>query len=123
MTTETRAEVTAQILAVVRADEARWAAKVAEEAAFTGHVLLGQGYIVRSENLAIRVRNVEGGVEYVPTFVKPGLPGISCMTREDAERVAAKYDGIYTVEHVKDTAQARLREIRDDLAAFEAIRA
>lgn len=112
-------EVT-EILSTLRADEARWAAEVAEEA-IGPRALLGQGFICRTGSFAIRVRNVEGGVEYVPTFVKPGLIGISCMTREDAERVATAHPGDYRVEHVKDTAQARLREVRDLIAAVEAL--
>ncbi len=116
----TRTEVFAHVATILRAEEAEWVAKVAEQAANPVRALLGQGYIARTGNLAIRVRSVPGGQEFVPTHVKPHLCGISHLTRADAERVAARHPGGYKVEHVYDTAKNRLAEIRETLAHIAA---
>ena len=110
----------ANVLTILRADEARWAAKVEDEVAFPERTRFGQGYICRSGNLALLVQRVEGGTEYVPVFVKPDLLGpFSRMTLESAERVAAAHPGEFEVEHVTATATNRLREVRETIAALE----
>jgi hypothetical protein len=118
----TRAEATAHIIDLLRAEEARWAAKVADEVAFPERTRFGQGYICRSDNLALCVRCVEGGTEYVPVFVGPDLlGGFSRMTLENAQRVAAAHPAGFAVEHVTATATNRLREVRETLAALLAL--
>ena len=120
MPTDPATEI-ANLLAILRADEARWAAKVEDEVAFPERARFGQGYICRSGNLALLVRRVEGGTEYVPVFVGPDLlGGFSRMTLENAERVAAAHPSGFAVEHVTATATNRLREMRELLAAIEA---
>jgi hypothetical protein len=110
----------ANVLTILRADEARWAAKVEDEVAFPERTRFGQGYICRSGNLALCVRSVEGGTEYIPVFVGPDLlGGFSRMTLENAQRAAAAHPGEFEVEHVTATATNRLREVRETIAALE----
>ena len=119
MHAERTAEI-ANVLTILRADEARWAAKVEDEVEFPERTRFGQGYICRSGNLALCVRSVEGGTEYVPVFVGPDLlGGFSRMTLEDAQRVADAHPGEFEVEHVTATATNRLREVRETIAALE----
>ena len=119
MPTDRTAEI-ASVLAILRADEARWAAKVEDEVAFPERTRFGQGFICRSGNLALCVRSVEGGTEYVPVFVGPDLlGGFSRMTLENAQRAAAAHPGGFEVEHVTATATNRLREVRETVAALE----
>ena len=113
----------ANVLTILRADEARWAAKVEDEVEFPERTRFGQGYICRSGNLALLVQRVEGGTEYVPVFVKPDLLGpFSRMTLENAQRVADAHPGEFEVEHVTATATNRLREVRETIAALECAR-
>lgn len=106
---------------LLSAEEARWAAKVEDEVAFPERTRFGQGFICRLGNLALSVRSVEGGTEYVPVFVGPDLlGGFSRMTLENAQRAAAAHPADYRVEHVTATATNRLREMRELLAAIEA---
>ena len=115
-----RATEIANLLAILRADEARWAAKVEDEVAFPERARFGQGFICRSGNLALCVRHVEGRTEYNAVFVGPDLlGGFSRMTLENAQRVAAAHPGGFAVEHVTSTATNRLREVRETIAALE----
>ena len=118
---ETRAEALTHLLSLLRVEEARWANAV-NNAQVWGNpqpasVLLGQGYLCRSGNMALLVRTVPGGHELVPVGLEPHLSGFSLLTRADAERVAAAHPGSYRVEHIADTARTRLEEVRETLAA------
>jgi hypothetical protein len=117
----TRAEATAHIIDLLRAEEARWAAKVADEVEFPERVLFGQGFACRTGNLALLVRTVAGGQEFVPVPLTANLLGFSRMTRENAERVAEAHPADYRVEHVSHIARNRLAEVRETLAALLAL--
>jgi len=110
------------VLAILRADEARWAAKVEDEKEFPERTRFGgRGFICRLGNLALCVRSIAGGTELVPVFVGPDLlGGFSRMTLENAQRAAAAHPAGFVVEHVTATATNRLREMRELLAAIEA---
>jgi hypothetical protein len=109
------------VYTLLRADEARWAAKVEDEVEFPERTRFGgRGFICRLGNLALCVRSVEGGTEYVPVFVGPDLlGGFSRMTLENAQRAAAAHPAGFVVEHVTATATNRLREMRDLIATLE----
>lgn len=118
MTPEARATVS-DIIDTLRVEEAQWVARVEKEAA-RPPVLLGQGWAVRAGTLAIRVTHLGGGkAEFRPVVFNADLCGFSLLTRADAERVAATYEGVYKAIHVRDIAKARLAETRDLIAALE----
>jgi hypothetical protein len=105
----------------LRAQEAEWAACVADEATSPEPVLRGRGWVCRVGNLALCVRPVAGGREYVPVAVTPLLAGFSRLTLEEAEHVAAAHPGGYRVEHVHDICRNRLAEVRATLGRVEVL--
>ena len=94
------ADITAQMLADADAFEAR----AIEDAAFP--VLSGAPWCVTTPDggLAILVEhNGDGTITMTPKPVRPHLCGFSCLTRRDAETIAAHYPGYIVTAH-KDMA-------------------
>lgn len=106
------------LLVTLRADEAAWVARVEKEAT-RAPALLGQGYMLRSGNLALLLTRKPEGLEMRPVGVEPHLCGFTLLGRADAERVAKSHPANYRVEHIHDTAKARLAEVRDLIATLE----
>jgi hypothetical protein len=117
MTAEARTTFS-DLLTTLRADEAAWAARVAQEAN-RAPALLGEGYLLRSGNLALLLTRKPEGVEMRPVSVEPHLCGFSLVTRASAERIAKSHPANYRVEHIHDTAKARLSEVRDLIGTLE----
>ena len=110
--------ICSDLLVTLRADEAAWAARVEKEAN-RAPALLGQGYLLRSGNLALLLTRMPEGVEMRPVGVEPHLCGFSLVTRAYAERIAKSHPGNYRVEHIHDTAKARLAEVRGLIGTLE----
>jgi hypothetical protein len=106
------------LLVTLRADEVAWVARVEKEAS-RSPMLLGQGYMLRSGNLALLLTRKPEGLEMRPVGVEPHLCGFTLLGRADAERVAKSHPGQYKVEHIHDTAKARLAEVRGLITTLE----
>jgi len=79
-------------------------------------VLSGAPWCVTTKDgsFAILVEdNEDGTINMVPKYVRPHLCGFSCLTRRDAETVAAHFPELYQVTAVNALASIRAASLRE----------
>ena len=58
-------------------------------------------------------RNADRTINMIPTHVEPHLCGFTCLTRRDAEAIAAQRGDGYTVTAFRDIAAMRAASLRE----------
>jgi hypothetical protein len=83
------------------------------------NALVGQPFIVATPDAALALR-VEGNVA-TPINVRPHQCGYTCMTRQDATRIAALRGDGYVVMAYRDVSRVRVAAIDEMLAGLATV--
>ena len=79
-------------------------------------VLSGAPWCVTASDASLAIlieENGDGTINLVPRDVEPHLCGFSCLTRRDAEAIAAQRGDGYTVTAYRDIATIRAASLRE----------